>query len=452
MKVKFNDYQNKSIRINNQANIPKKINILKKYINNSLYISSSLPKTNRTLQKYINQKLSLIKNTKNFDKLNNSKKPNIIYEKARNSTRLNYSQRSKEKNIVHKNMYQKIYNKKNIPKNENNNFNYPNYNINKENESFNVNISAKRKQNSKQSKIINSGSTSAGLSISSNKIDENVKYTLYEYNINNYKSGYKPIEKNDINDINITYDKKLNSNRFNLDESNYFRHKINNFNYETGSDDNFNENNIFLKCDNYSSLTFGNSFSYSNSKRSKSTKRNNNEDNINNTMAFYYQSNNKNNNYINKLKEENEALKKELKESNDEISLLKYQIKELKEVNLKKNSRNVNFPPNLWNKRHIKYEIMENKNNFNDIKNIKEFSLDFNITDKIKFKKDFLEKINNKTLNQSNIVENRKIINVKKNMNLKKKIHKKIDDDCSTFCFLDQPCEKITECISNLKI
>ena len=95
---------------------------------------------------------------------------------------------------------------------------------------------------------------------------------------------------------------------------------------------------------------------------------------------------------------------------------------------------------------------MENKNNHKDIKNIKEFSLDLNINDKAKFKKDFFDKITNKTLNESNIYDNRKVINVKKNLNLKKKMHKKIREEYNSFCLLDKPCEKITECISNLKI
>ena len=454
MKTNFNDYHNRAIIINNRDIISKKSHILNNNMNNDIYISSSLPKINKTLQKYINQKLTSIKNNKKFEKLNNSQKPNIIYKKIKFSPKHNNIQKSKEKNIKQIKIFQKIYNKKNISKNDNSNFNSTKYNIIKENDKYsNVNISEKRRQNSKQSKVISSGgSTSAGLSISSNKMDENARYTFYAYNNNDYKSGYHSIGKNN-NDINITCDRNNKNNIFILDESNYFRHRINNFNYETGSDDNINENNMFLKFDNYSSLTFGNSFSNSNSKRSISTKRHcNYEENINNNLTFSHQTNIKNNNYINKLREENEALKKELKESSNEISLLKYQIKELREVNLKKNSRNMIYTSNIWNKRNIKYEILENKNNFKDIKNIKEFSLDLNIYDKAKFKKDFFDKITNKTLNESNIYNNRKVINVKKNLNLKKKIHKKISEEYNSFCLLDKPCEKITECISNLKI
>lgn len=454
MKTNFNDYHNRAIIINNRDIISKKSHILNNNMNNDIYISSSLPKINKTLQKYINQKLTSIKNNKKFEKLNNSQKPNIIYKKIKFSPKQNNIQKSKEKNIKQIKIFQKIYNKKNISKNDNSNFNSTKYNIIKENDKYsNVNISEKRRQNSKQSKVISSGgSTSAGLSISSNKMDENARYTFYGYNNNDYKSGYQSIGKNN-NDKNITCDRNNKNNIFILDESNYFRHRINNFNYETGSDDNINENNMFLKFDNYSSLTFGNSFSNSNSKRSISTKRHcNYEENINNNLTFSHQTNIKNNNYINKLREENEALKKELKESSNEISLLKYQIKELREVNLKKNSRNMIYPSNIWNKRNIKYEILENKNNFKDIKNIKEFSLDLNIYDKAKFKKDFFDKITNKTLNESNIYNNRKVINVKKNLNLKKKIHKKISEEYNSFCLLDKPCEKITECISNLKI
>ena len=460
MKVNFNDNQNRTIKNSKRANCPNNNHILNKNMINELNISSSLPKTNKTLRKYINQKLTSIKNNKKIEILNNSLNPKIVYKKVNFSPKRNISKKPKEKknNLKQIKIYQKIYNKKNISKNENTNFNFNNteYNIYKENDKYiNSNIiSAKRRKNSKQSKIVSSGSTSAGLSISSNKIEENARYTYYEYNINDYKSGCKSIIKNNNdNDKNIAYETNNINKRFILDESNCCKHRINNFNYETGSDDYLNENNILLKFDNNSSLTFGNSFSYSNSKRSKSTKRhNNNDENINNNLTFFQQSNNKNNNYINKLKEENEALKKELRESNNEISLLKYRIKELKEVNLKKNSRNVIYPSNLWNKRLIKYEILENGNNFNDFKNLKEFSLDLNINDKAKIKKIFFDKIANKTLNGSNFYENKKVINVKKNLNLKRKIHKKINEDYNSFCLLDKPCEKITECISKLKI
>ena len=459
---RFNVYHIKRIQNNKKPNFHKKNNIYNNNNDFNLFKYSLLPKTNRTVQKYVNEKLNSInKNNKNLEKPKFIQKikpnPNIIYKKVKNNYSLNHRKNQKSKDI---NIKQKLINEKiNIQKSNSNNTNNYNYDTNiknkENNKSFMYNISEKRKQNEKKAKlIINSGSTSAGQSISSKKIDENAKFTYFEYNNDNYNIGYQSIKnKNNINN-NKTYDKDSTNKKFIFEEPNYLRHSINNFNYETGSDDNINENTIFLKYDNYSSLTFGNSFSYSNSHRSKSTKRNNNinnndENTNNNNLTIFGQYNNINKNYINKLKEENEALKKELKYSNDQISLLKYQIKELKEVNIKKSSRNSFLKANIWNKKYIKYEIFEN-----EIKNTKEFSLDLDNNEKIKFKKNFLSEINNNTINGNinNSYAERKIINVKKNLNLKKKFHKKSKDDFHSLSFLDKPCENINECISNLKI
>ena len=468
---RFNVYHIKRIQNNKKPNFNKKSNFHNNNNDYDLYKSSLIPKTNKTIQKYINEKLNIInKNNQKVEKpifiQKNKPNPNIIYKKVKNNYSLNQRKnpKSKDGNIKQNIMDEKINIQKSNSNNKNNYY-YDTNNKNKENNTtFMYNISEKRKQNEKKSKLINSGSTSAGQSISSNnKMDESAKLTYFEYNNDKYNIGYKSIEnKNNINS-NITYDKvNTNKKRFFFDDPNYIRPSINNFNYETGSDDNINENTIFLKYDNYSSLTFGNSFSYSNSNRSKSTKRNNNinnnninndENTNNNNITFFAQYNNKNKNYVNKLKEENEALKKELKYSNDQISLLKDQIKELKAVNIKKNSRNAFLRANIWNKNHIKYEILEN-GNFNDIKNTKEFSLDLDNNEKIKFKKNFFDENNNNTINwyNNNSYAERKIINVKKNLNLKRKIHRKNQDEFSSLSFLDKPCENINECISNLKI
>ena len=104
-------------------------------------------------------------------------------------------------------------------------------------------------------------------------------------------------------------------------------------------EEDLNENKIVLKCENNSLLTFGNSVSYSNSQKSKSTKKyfNNDKKNNNDKNIIIHNDNTKNssftllnhcninNNYLNKLKEENETMRKELKESNDQITFLMYQ-------------------------------------------------------------------------------------------------------------------------------
>ena len=452
MKTNLNDHQNKHTKTIKEVSISKKGIISNQISQYNRYLSSSLPKENKTLKKYINDRLNSI----NKKKINLCKslihqdpppkstekyKSNLIYRRNNLNSNLKINQKSLDKSLKKNIIKERIYNKKSIltikknnTHNNNSNDNYKSVNIKK----------------SDNSKLINSISTSAGMSSSSNKIDENSKMNYYDYHKNNYNLLNNSIEKS-----NTVCDKYNNNNRFFLDESNYCRPKINNFNYETGSDDNINENIIFLKCDNYSSLTFGNSFSYSNSQRSK---KNNDENINNNNITFFFNNsnnNNKNNTYVNKLKEENEALKKELKESNDQISLLKYQIKELEEfnnhTNFKKSTRNIMFPPNLWDKRHLKYELFDS-NSFNKINNTKELSMSYRINEKMKINKDMLENINN-TLNEENFYKNKKkLINVKKNINLKKKGIKKNNEEFYSLYVLDKPCEKITECISNLRI
>ena len=139
-----------------------------------------------------------------------------------------------------------------------------------------------------------------------------------------------------INVNNYNYNADSHSNKL---ETILFEEKtnnVNNFCYETisreDSNENENENRIILKCDNYSLLTFGNSFSYSNShKRQTNTKfLNRDNDKINNERIKINLNKENDNIYINKLKEENEILKKELKESTEQISYLIHQIKDLK--------------------------------------------------------------------------------------------------------------------------
>ena len=108
--------------------------------------------------------------------------------------------------------------------------------------------------------------------------------------------------------------------------------------------------------------------------------------------------NNKNVNYIDKLKEENETLRKELKESSEKISFLIYQIKELKNLKSssdKKSKKNKKIcSPNIWKNKNIKLTLM-NKNCKNDINcNYDKYDCDNNENDKFRFNKDLLKDIN----------------------------------------------------------
>ena len=131
--------------------------------------------------------------------------------------------------------------------------------------------------------------------------------------------------------------------------------KSTNNNYEIdSSEDNIMDNKIILKkCENGSPITFGNSFSYTNSKKSSSTRRVlKNNDNEEADM--------KNDENIFLLKSQNETLKKELKESNEQITFLKGEIEKLIKKKKIKNckytlqSKNKCSQPTSYAKRHSK--------------------------------------------------------------------------------------------------
>ena len=447
MKAHFNGLSNENIKTTKSSFYLNKRNFLRENNQNKTYISSSIPKTNKTLKKYINEKLNSMKKIKNNPrksliknndtKSNQKNKINIIYKKTSLSSNFVKFQKPKERNQKQKNIKENIYNKNIISKNSNLNQNYKTCNNFNKNSSFN--IITKRKEDRKKSNIIISTSTTGGLSISSDKISNSTKFDFDKNNSNN-ESHYihKNIINNNTNDIINRNDK-----RYFLEDRGYCKHKINNFNYETGSDDNPNDNIIFLKCDNYSSLTFGNSFSYSNSQRKN---KNNNDENINinnkNLTCFVNTNNTKNNNDVNKLKEENEALKKELQESNDQINLLRNQIKELKgniKYNFRNSSRNITGALNLRDKQSFHNNLTLNINS----NNINNKELLFNgVKGKMKFKKDVFENINNIII-INNIYKNRKkIMNAKNNFNYVKKNYKKNQEE---YYSLVKTCEQINE-------
>lgn len=175
----------------------------------------------------------------------------------------------------------------------------------------------------RETKLINSISTG----LSNDTLDK-------ERRCNNFLDSDENNQRISVNNYNYNADSHSNKLETLLFDEN--KNNINNFLYETlskeDSNENENENKIILKCDNYSLLTFGNSFSYSNSnKRQTNKKFFNKENNKSNNERIKLNLNKENDfNYINKLKEENEFLKKELKESTEQISYLIHKIKDLK--------------------------------------------------------------------------------------------------------------------------
>jgi hypothetical protein len=106
--------------------------------------------------------------------------------------------------------------------------------------------------------------------------------------IKNIPDSEENNERININNFNYNADSHTNKLETILFEEKI--NNINNFSYETISkeDSNDSDKKIILKCDNYSLLTFGNSFSYSNSQKRKTNKGFLNNENDKN--------NNKNNN------------------------------------------------------------------------------------------------------------------------------------------------------------
>ena len=446
---------------------------------NNHRITSPIFRANKTIQKYINERLNSIKKTSSNNikeiSLNKKKQPKLNYKKHPNLIKRKLIINPKPKNSnkyidIIKNIKNKgKKSKENIFKIKDNNIiNYKNNNNNKSKNISNyhsnksLNIILKNKQNSKESKLINSMSTSSGVSICSNDNKKYIPFLNNDISTQNYLQNNNTNNNTNIDDKNLDLLSNINFLDYRkqfAEETSRHRHNINNFNYESGSDDNLSENKIFLKCDNNSLLTFGNSFSYSNTKRSKSTRKTgNNEDNDENKNKIYCKDliinyNNKSNLYVNRLKEENETLKKELKESSEQISLLKYQINELK---CNKNYCSKKFiknnkicSPNIWKKRKFPLIEKENKTNNNNDNNNNDKCLFIKIEyDKMRVNKDILKDIN-KTIIDKNFKNSKKKIIIKRKLNLNGK-NKKYKNN--SVCVEDRLSDNLDKYISKLKI
>ena len=312
----------------------------------------SIYKSNKTLHKYINQKLNLLKSHPKAAK--NETKKNKSNINSRN-TSLNINRTNKTKNIKTKSKINISINIKNKNKNGRNSKqnisllkkeynsnkifssynNLPNLLNNKSNNNINNNnINTNNNDNIIKSpmqtkgKLVSnlyqnySSSMSTGISSSNNNdlfkscsnfLDNN-SFIKYD---NNNDSGKKLQDKEYFPFINSNL--KINSNE---DRNN---NTTNNYEIDS-SEDNIIDNKIFFKSGGDGSpITFGNSFSYTNSKRSSSTRRilkNNDNENMDNIY-------NKDDDNVSLLKSQNETLKKELRESNEQITYLKNEIEKL---------------------------------------------------------------------------------------------------------------------------
>ena len=302
----------------------------------------SLYRTNKTLQKYINEKLN------SLNSLPKEKKKNEKIFKFKNRTRnssvnttiskTNNNKNAKKFLNYKKGISLKIKNKK-IQKGRNNQKGplllQKEYKTNKIYSSYNnlPNLLNNNKNNNiiksplqTKGKLISnfyqnySSSMSTGISLHNNNdfikscsnfLENNSfkKYSSYDSENENLDKEFIP----NINKIKIDSNENRNNNTTN--------------NYEIdSSEDNMIDNKIFFKGGGDGSrITFGNSFSYTNSKKSSSTRRlfkNNENENLENL-------DNKDDEKVILLKSQNESLKKELKESNKQITYLKNEIEKL---------------------------------------------------------------------------------------------------------------------------
>ena len=384
---KFNSYQRRSTLNPSQNNKIEKI-----LVNQEV---SPMYKTNKTLLKYVNQKLSALqsfsqnaKTVKNKNNKSNLQTRNSSFNIVKSNNNKN-SNKSCKKNILIKNKKSKIKKGRNdkdmllIKKEYNSNkiyssFNYlpnlPNIlnnNNNKNSNMINYNNNSMKSPIQTKGKLITNfsqnytSSMSTGISLNNNNdlykscsnfLDNNSfhKYDSNDNENDNLNKGFIPYLKNNF---------KMNSNE---DRNNNTTN-----NYEIDSDeDNMIDNKIYFKGGiNGSPITFGNSFSYTNSKRSSSTRRiykNNDNDNID----FRDDDNS-----VFLLKSQNETLKKELKESNEQITYLKNEIEKLIKKNKMKNYKwciQLNKHPKPTPTANIKKCSKNNScldNNYMDVKN-----------------------------------------------------------------------------------
>ena len=361
---KSNNYQRRSTLNPKSSN---KINII--LLNQEL---PSMFKTNKTLQRYIDQKLSSIKpisqnkknDFKNTNKSHFQTRNNSLNTKKNNNKNKSANKRhsKNESNNTKDNKLNKGRNNKkkilSLKKEYKTNQNYSSFNnmanlINKKN---NINKKFKSPVQTKGKLIKNfyqnyNSSISTGISMKTNTNDvyKSCSNFLDNNSLTKYNNSDNEMENQDFEIIPLmNKDFKVYSN---WERNN----KSTNNNYEIdSSEDNIMDNKIILKkCENGSPITFGNSFSYTNSKKSSSTRRVlKNNDNEEADM--------KNDENIFLLKSQNETLKKELKESNEQITFLKGEIEKLIKKKKIKNckytlqSKNKCSQPTSYAKRHSK--------------------------------------------------------------------------------------------------
>jgi len=289
----------------------------------------SLFGVNKTIQKYINEKLNLLKGNIEQNKASKEhlRNNNINIIKTKKNLSFNKITKNKSANT----------NKKNKIKGRNNRHDHHlfenEFKTNDINFKFNDipnllnNSKFKSKENLKKkiSEKINN------LIKNKENILSTTKGKLVKDFYQNYSSSMSASTGISLNHNNEIIYKENNKNTIN--DNNTINSK-NNYEIDSIEEDNIHEI-IFKGINQGSPITFGNSFSYTNSKRSINSNKEEKED-----------KQEKMDKSVLLLKNQNETLKKELKESNQQITYLKNEIEKLlkkKQMNITNYKCNVNI-------------------------------------------------------------------------------------------------------------
>ena len=322
----------------------------------------SIFKMNKTIQKYVNERLSLLKG--NIQPNKTSKK--LLRDANNIKTKKNYSfNKIKRNKSINENKNKKIKGRNYMHEHQlfSNEFKtcYVNYRLNDSPKSLNKSKlrgkeNLKKKINEKINILIKNPD---------NKLTTKGKLIKDFYQ--NYSSSMSMSTGISLNHNNEIIYKESNKNI--IKDNNTINSK-NNYEIDSIEEDNIQEI-IFKGVNKGSPITFGNSFSYTNSKRSSNSNKKEQEENqekIDKSVLL--------------LKCQNETLKKELKESNQQITILKKEIEKLIkkrkmnitnykcDVNIKK--KKLEYKPKIFSKNssyldNIHYDIDKSHYN-NDIR------------------------------------------------------------------------------------
>ena len=348
-KEKINSNKNKNCHRYSSINLCPNSKITNIVVNQEL---SSIYKTNKTIQKYINEKLNLL--SKDNTQKNNISKgfPKTIENNIRTKKNLSFSLVTKNKSTKN--------NKNRKIKGRNYKYDHDLYsnefNTNEINFRYNdfpkllKNNKIKRKEILK--KEIN---TKINNLIKNKDSTPTTKGKLIKEFYQNYLSSMSMSTGISLNHNNEIIYKGNNPNL--LKENKEINSSNNNYEIDS-TEEEYSHEIIFKGINEGSPITFGNSFSHTNSKRSS---------NSNNKEKF--DAKEKMDKSVLLLKNQNEILKKELKHSNQQITFLKNEIEKLVKIR-KMNIENYKYNININEKKHeFKPKIIVKNSSYLDMIN-----------------------------------------------------------------------------------